>query len=44
MCRSCCSNNSVYSDTGEIALLMSCAIPLAICPNARKRSFWSTDC
>ena len=29
---------STYSATGEMALLMSCAMPLAIWPSARSRS------
>ena len=38
------SNDSVYSATGEIALLMSCAMPLAIWPSARSRSCCMTCC
>ena len=38
------SSASVYSATGEIALLMSCAMPLAICPSARSRSCCMTCC
>ena len=33
-----------YSDIGEMALLMSCAMPLAICPSARSRSCCITVC
>ena len=38
------SIDCVYSAAGDSALLMSCAMPLAICPSARSRSCCITVC